>query len=210
RITTIEMHTGGEPLRVLISGLPPIEGLTVLEKRRYFSEHYDHIRKGTMWEPRGHADMYGTVITPSLDADFDVFFLHNEGYSTMCGHAIIALTKLVFETGIIRKEGDNPEITINVPAGKVYAQAVMENGKVCECSFRNVPSFLYLRDQEVEVPELGRVRFDVAYGGAFYVFVEAQSVDLTLTPDDYQRLIDYGRRIKHAVMSNFEIKHPFE
>src|SRR6476661_5861387 len=101
RITTIEMHTGGEPLRVFVSGLPPIEGTTVLEKRRYFREHFDHIRKGTMWEPRGHADMYGAVVTPSSDADFDVFFVHNEGYSTMCGHAIIALVKLAIETGLV-------------------------------------------------------------------------------------------------------------
>ena len=210
RITTIEMHTGGEPLRVLISGLPPIKGRTVLEKRRYFGEHYDHIRKGTMWEPRGHADMYGAVITPSLDADFDVFFLHNEGYSTMCGHAIIALTKLVIETGLIRKEGDNPRLTINVPAGKVYAQAVVERGKVREISFRNVDSFVYLRDEQVEVPGLGLIRFDIAYGGAFYALVEAGQLGLTVTPDRYYQLIDCGRRIKQAVMANFPIKHPFE
>jgi proline racemase len=210
RITTIDMHTGGEPLRVFTAGLPPIEGRTVLEKRRYFREHYDHIRTGTMWEPRGHADMYGAVITRSVDADFDVFFLHNEGYSTMCGHAIIALTKLVFETGIGRKESDNPQLTINVPAGKVYAQAVMEDGKVREVSFRNVPSFLYLRDEQVEVPGLGRVRFDVAYGGAFYAIVEAQPLGLSLTSDHYHQLIDYGRRIKQAVMARFSIKHPFE
>jgi len=210
RITAIDMHTGGEPLRVYTSGLPPIEGRTVLEKRRYFREHYDHLRTATMWEPRGHADMYGAVITSSLDADFDVFFLHNEGYSTMCGHAIIALTKLVFETGIIRKEGDHPQITINVPAGKIRAQAVIEDGKVREVSFLNVPSFLYLRDQQVEVSELGRVRFDVAYGGAFYAFVDAPSIGLTLTPDHYHQLIDYGRRIKRAVMANFTIEHPFE
>jgi trans-L-3-hydroxyproline dehydratase len=91
RITTIDMHTGGEPLRVVVDGLPPIEGRNVLEKRRFFREHYDHLRTGLMWEPRGHADMYGAVVTPSADADFDVFFIHNEGYSTMCGHAIIAL-----------------------------------------------------------------------------------------------------------------------
>ena len=90
RITTIDMHTGGEPLRVVVDGLPPIEGRNVLEKRRYFREHYDHLRTGLMWEPRGHADMYGAVITPAADAVFDVFFIHNEGYSTMCGHAIIA------------------------------------------------------------------------------------------------------------------------
>src|SRR5690242_10300588 len=84
KITTVDLHAGGEPLRVFVSGLPPIEGNTVLEKRRYFREHYVYIRTGMMWEPRGHADMYGAIITPSNDADFDVFFLHNEGYSTMC------------------------------------------------------------------------------------------------------------------------------
>src|SRR4030095_15879359 len=123
RITTVEMHTGGEPLRVLVSGLPPIEGKTVLEKRRYFREHYDQIRRATMWEPRGHADMYGAVVTPSIDADLDVFFLHNEGYSTMCGHAIIALTRLAIETGLVRKEDEEPQLTINVPAGLIRAKA---------------------------------------------------------------------------------------
>src|SRR5690349_22460833 len=126
RITTIDMHTGGEPLRVFTSGLPPIEGRTVLEKRRYFREHYDHIRTGLMWEPRGHADMYGAVITRSVDADLDVFFLHNEGYSTMCGHAIIALTKLVVETRLVEKH----ELAFNVPAGRILARASVTNGEV--------------------------------------------------------------------------------
>ena len=209
KITTIEMHTGGEPLRVYTSGLPEIKGETVLEKRRYFREHYDHIRRGTIWEPRGHADMYGAIITPSLDADFDVFFLHNEGYSTMCGHAI-ALTKLVIETGLVRKDVNEPQITFNVPAGKVCARALIENGHVREASFRNVPSFLYLSDQSVEVPGLGPVRFEVAYGGAFYAFVDAEPLGLSLTANDYSRLIDFGRRIKQAVASNYSIEHPFE
>src|SRR5438045_5298014 len=138
RITTIDMHTGGEPLRVFISGLPPIEGATVLEKRRYFREHFDHIRRGIIWEPRGHADSDGAIITPSADADLDVFFLHNEGYSTMCGHAIIALTKLVIETGLVRKDVNEPQVAFNVPAGKVHARARIENGQVREASFRNV------------------------------------------------------------------------
>src|SRR5512138_3733642 len=111
KIKTIDMHTGGEPLRVITSGLPPIEGQTVLEKRRYFREHYDHLRRGLIWEPRGHADMYGAVVTSSADADFDVFFLHNDGYSTMCGHAIIALTKLAVETNLVITH----ELSINVP-----------------------------------------------------------------------------------------------
>ena len=206
RITTIDMHTGGEPLRVIVEGLPRIEGQTVLEKRRYFREHYDHLRTGLMWEPRGHADMYGAVITPSDDADFDVFFSHNEGYSTMCGHAIIALTKLVVETQLINTN----EVTFNVPAGRIEATARISNGHVIESSFRNVPSFLYLRDEHVEVDGIGRVRFDVAYGGAFYAFVDAEELGLALVPEQANRLIDNGRRIKHAVMSQFQITHPFE
>ena len=205
RITTIDMHTGGEPVRVIVDGLPTIEGRNVLEKRRYFREHYDYLRTGLMWEPRGHADMYGAVITESADADFDVFFLHNEGYSTMCGHAIIALTKLVVETGLI----DKYEITFNVPAGRVLARASVMDGKVTEASFHNVPSFLYLREQHVDVPGIGLIRFDVAYGGAYYAFVSAAEVGLTLTPEHYNRIINYGRRIKHAVMSRFPIQHPF-
>jgi proline racemase len=206
RITTIDMHTGGEPLRVIVDGLPSIEGRNVLEKRRYFREHYDYLRTGLMWEPRGHADMYGAVITSSADADFDVFFLHNEGYSTMCGHAIIALTKLVVETRLINK----PEVAFNVPAGRIQARASIVDDKVVETSFFNVPSFLYLRDQNVEIAGLGRVSFDVAYGGAFYAFVSAEGVGLTLHPEHFNRIIDHGRRIKHAVMSHVPIKHPFE
>lgn len=210
KITTIEMHTGGEPLRVFTSGLPEIKGDTVLEKRRYFREHYDYIRTGTLWEPRGHADMYGAIVTSSTDADLDVFFLHNEGYSTMCGHAILALTKLVFETGIVRSDRDPPQVVFNVPAGRVHAQAVIENGSVRESSFRNVPSFLYLQNQQIEVPGVGTVRFDVAYGGAFYAFVEAAPLGLSLTANDYPRLIEYGRRIKNSVAQSFAITHPFE
>lgn len=206
RITTIDMHTGGEPLRVVIDGLPVIEGRTVLEKRRYFREHYDHLRTGLMWEPRGHADMYGAVIRPSVDADFDVFFLHNEGYSTMCGHAIIALTKLAVETLLV----DKNEITINVPAGRIYAKASVVDGQVVEASFRNVPSFVYLRKQRVDVPGIGSVGFDVAYGGAFYAFVSAEEVGLRPEPDQANKIIEYGRMIKHEVMSQFPITHPFE
>ena len=206
RVTTIDMHTGGEPLRVIVDGLPPIKGNTVLEKRRYFREHYDYLRRGLMWEPRGHADMYGAVITSSADADLDVFFLHNEGYSTMCGHAIIALTKLAVETNLVNKH----EMTFNVPAGRILARASIVDGRVAETSFRNVPSFLYLSDEQVDVDGLGRVRFDVAYGGAFYAFVSGEQLRLQLVPENLNRLLDYGRRIKRAVMSQFSITHPLE
>lgn len=212
KIKTIDLHTGGEPLRVYTDGLPEIKGSTILEKRRYFRDNYDYIRTGTMFEPRGHADMYGAIITEPTteDADFGTFFLHNEGYSTMCGHAIIALTKLVLDSGMIQKEGSEPELIINAPPGKIYAKAFRKNEIVQKVSFKNVPSFLYLQDQEIDVPEIGKIKFDVAFGGAFYAFCDADILGLKMDGSDYNRLIDYGRKIKYAVMDKFEIKHPFE
>ena len=102
-IKTVDMHTGGEPLRIPVEGLPAVEGGSILEKRRRFSDQFDYLREGLIYEPRGHADMYGAILSkPSKpEADFDVFFIHNDGYSTMCGHAIIALVKFVLETGLI-------------------------------------------------------------------------------------------------------------
>lgn len=212
-IKTIEAHTLGEPLRVIISGLPEIKGNTVLERRRYFREHYDNIRTALIFEPRGHADMYGAILTPpnTPDGDFGVFFIHNEGYSTMCGHAIIALTTVVLDTGMIKKKEKNPIIKIDAPAGRVYATAFRdENNKVKKVSFLNVPSYLYLRDKSVFVQGIGDVKFDVAFGGAFYAFVDAKKLNLPLNTENYNKIIDYGKRIKKAVMENFEIKHPFE
>ncbi len=212
KIKTVDMHTGGEPLRILIEGLPEIKGNTILEKRRYFKDHFDYIRTGTMFEPRGHADMYGAILTKPTtpDGDFGVFFLHNEGYSTMCGHAILAITKLVLESGMIQKEGESPVLKIDAPPGRIVSTAKIENGKVSNVSFLNVPSFLYLSDEEVEVDGIGKVKFDIAYGGAFYVFCDAEELGLILDRSNYNKLINYGKRIKSAVMRDFEIKHPFE
>ena len=212
KITTVEMHTGGEPLRIYTSGLPDIPGKNILEKRRYFRDHLDHIRRGTMFEPRGHADMYGAVVTEPLsdDSDFGAFFLHNEGYSSMCGHVIIALTKFVLETGIVEKEGEEPVLKIDAPPGRIIAKAYRKGKTVEKVSFLNVPSFVLLRDEVVEVPGLGKVGFDLAYGGAFYAFCEAEPLGLKLDESHYHRLKDAGRKIKHAVMNTFEVKHPFE
>ena len=205
-ISTVDMHTGGEPLRIVTDGLPELEGRTVLEKRRYFREHFDHLRSGLMFEPRGHADMYGAVLTRSADADFDVFFLHNEGYSTMCGHAIIALTRYAIEAGLV----DKTDVSFNVPAGRIEARAHCAGGQILHTSFRNVPSFVYRHDEELRIDGFGNVRFDVAYGGAFYALVDAPPLGLDLAGAHYARLIDAGRRIKRAVMEAMPIEHPFE
>ncbi len=211
-IKTTDMHTGGEPLRIITEGLAEIKGEGILQKRKYFADNFDHIRRSLMFEPRGHADMYGAVITPpqTEGADFGTFFMHNEGYSTMCGHAIIALTKYVLETGMIKKEGQEPELDIDAPPGRIRSKAYMKNGRVEKVSFLNVPSFLLIRDETLEIKGLGRVSFDVAYGGAFYAFCDAADLGLNLEAADYNRLIEYGKKIKEAVSDNFRIEHPFE
>ncbi len=211
-IESIEAHTGGEPLRIFTSGLPEIKGDTVLEKRRYFRENYDYIRTGTMWEPRGHADMYGAIVTApnNEDADVGLFFLHNEGYSTMCGHAIIAISKVLLDTGWLVKEGDYPELKIDVPAGRIVATAFREHGVVREVSFFNVPSFLYKQDLEIDIPGIGNLKYDIAFGGAFYVFCRAEDLKVDLKPDQHDQLIHLGRTIKNCVMEKEEIVHPFE
>ena len=212
RISTIDMHTGGEPLRILTDGYPPVQGETILEKRKYFRDYLDHIRKGVMWEPRGHADMYGAVLTEpcTKGADFGTFFLHNEGYSTMCGHAIIALTKFVLDTGLLDKGGTHPQLLIDAPPGQILSTASRENGVVTSVSFRNVPSFVLYSDQQIEVPGLGMVAYDVAFGGAFYAIVDADQLKLSLDPSGISKLIELGMQIKQSVMKKQKIDHPFE
>jgi trans-L-3-hydroxyproline dehydratase len=211
-ISTLDAHTAGEPLRVITGGLPEIPGKTILAKRRFFQENLDHLRTGLIWEPRGHADMYGAVLTEPVtaDGDFGVFFLHNQGYSTMCGHAIIAITTMVLDTGMIKKEGDSPVLRIDTPAGRVTATAHRQNRKVKEVSFLNVPSFVYKSDLEIDVPGIGRVRYDVAFGGAYYALCNASELGIGLEAKDYNQLIDWGKRIKHAVMETLEIEHPVD
>ena len=102
-IQTLDMHAAGEPLRIITDGIPELQGTTILERRRYMQEHYDHIRRALMWEPRGHYNMYGAILTPPVtpEADLGVLFMHNEGYSTMCGHGTIGLVTALLETGAL-------------------------------------------------------------------------------------------------------------
>jgi trans-L-3-hydroxyproline dehydratase len=212
RIQTIDAHTAGEPLRVILTGYPELAGTTILERRRDALEQHDALRTALMWEPRGHADMYGCLVVPpeSEDADFGVLFLHNEGYSTMCGHGIIAVTTVVLETGMVPPTGDETVVRIDTPAGLVTARGRMDNGRVASVAFTNVPSFVLQAEGEVQVPGLGTVKYDVAFGGAFYAFVDATKLGITLGPESFQLLIDKGMAIKRAVTAEGGIIHPFE
>src|SRR5439155_17590314 len=208
RVTTIDAHAAGEPLRVILSA-EPIPGRTIVEKRRYARERLDRLRTSLLFEPRGHADMYGAIPTEPVtpDGDLGVLFLHNEGWSTMCGHGIIALTTVVFETGL---QAWRDELRIDSPAGRIVARPKRAGDRVSSVAFENVPSFAYALDETVDVPGLGPVRYDLAFGGAFYVYVNAADVGLELTAERYRDLIEIGMRIKRAVMSSREARHPFE
>jgi len=212
RVTVVDSHTGGEPFRVVISGVPEPVDDTVLERRRYAETHLDHLRRILMWEPRGHTDMYGALLgSPANEgSDLAVLFMHNDGFSTMCGHGIIALTKVVLETGILPITGPETTIVIDTPAGQVTATATVLDDVVEKVRFRNVPSFVVELDARVEVPVIGTVGYDLAFGGAFYAFVEVAEVGLTCTPADATRLIKMGRAIKQAVAGSREIRHPVE
>ena len=212
RIRTIDSHAEGEPLRVILDGFPQPEGATVLERRRYARARLDHLRRSLMWEPRGHADMYGCLIMPPVtpEADLAVLFLHNEGFSTMCGHGIIAATTTLIEAGILPSTGGLTEVGIDTPAGFVRAVAACEEGRVTEVRFENVPSFALELDAAIRVPGFGRVAFDTAFGGAFYAYVDAGSIGLELTPDNADALIRAGRAIKEAVAARGGIDHPDE
>jgi len=212
RITTIDAHAEGEPLRIIVDGYPELPGKTILEKRQLARRKYDHLRRALMWEPRGHADMYGCILTPpvSEEADFGVLFTHNEGYSTMCGHGIIAVTKVVLQTGMLPMKSPITTIKIDTPAGLVTAHARVVDNEVRSVFFHNVPSFVVALDEKVQVPGIGEVSYDLAFGGAFYAYVQAEPLGLELQPENVRELSEKGMAIKRAVIASRKIVHPFE
>ena len=210
RIETLDAHTAGEPFRIVVGGFPEPRGDTILERRRHVQAHYDHLRRAIMLEPRGHADMYGCLITApaSTDGHLGVLFMHNEGWSTMCGHGIIGLVAAVAQTHAFPGGALPDPLLIDAPAGRIRARLVVEGDDAPSISFLNVPSFVAALDAAVDVPGFGAVRYDLAYGGAFYAFVEARSVGLTCGAAHAAALIDAGRRIKRAIADRVPIVHP--
>ncbi|CAN5753134.1 proline racemase family protein [soil metagenome] len=210
-LKVIDSHAGGEPFRVVTEGLPEIPGATVLDRRRFATEHLNHLRRGLMWEPRGHQDMYGGWIGEAVepDSDFSILFTHNEGFSTMCGHGIIAVTKVTLDTGMVSSSAPESTLRIDTPAGKVISVARHSaDGMVERVSFRNVASYVDGLDEFVDVSGIGEVKYDLAFGGAFYAYVDAPSLGVDWPPSESGRLIDLGRRIKKALVANRPIFHP--
>ena len=188
-VATTDYHTAGEPFRIVVAGTPPLPGATVRERREqaFASEEAEAVRRLLCHEPRGHADMYGCFVVPPDDdgADFGVLFWHKDGYSTACGHGTIALGAWAVESGRVA----GPEVTIDVPSGRVVAVVGPES-----VTFRNVPSHVIARD----VPA-GDVRVDLSYGGAVYASVAASELGLSVRRELVNDLIAAGRAVKAAL-----------
>jgi proline racemase len=201
-VSTVDYHAGGEPFRIVTGGVEPPRGRTILEQRRDALERLDHVRRLLVFEPRGHADMYGCFVTePEGDgADLGVVFFHNAGFSTACGHGTIALVTWALDEGVLeRSEGAN-RVVVDVPSGRLETWADVRGGRVRSVRFRNVPSFVWATG----LPAGGR-DVDVAYGGAFYASLEER-----VAPGELPRLIALGREVKAAIEADHEIVHPLE
>jgi len=211
-IQTIDAHTGGEPLRLMVSGMPPVPGSTILEKRAWLKANRDDLRQFLMNEPRGHADMYGAYLLPPItpNADFAVIFIHNEGYSDMCGHGIIALGKMLVEMGYVTPHSPTTRIGFDTPAGFIEAKVEWDGTRAGKVTFKNVPSFIYMRDLEVDTPSFGKIVGDIVFGGAFYYYINVEQAKLQITPEMVRSLIQLGAETKAAVKAKAHIQHPLE
>lgn len=209
-VDVLDMHTGGEPVRIIRAGLPPVSGATILEKRAYARARLDEWRRFLMFEPRGHYDMYGAwLVEPTLPgADLAVLFLHNEGYSTMCGHAVIALGRYAVDHGLVERVEPVTRVGIECPCGLVEASVEVRDGRAGAVSFVSVPAFALALDHRTEVPGYGTVTCDVAYGGAFYALVSASDIGLALGRQRVSDLVDAATAISAAVRDSIAIIHP--
>jgi len=219
-LKTIDAHAAGEPLRLIVDGFPSPRGQTMLAKREWVRTHADHLRRALMHEPRGHADMYGAILTEPVTpgSHAGVLFMHNEGYSTMCGHGIIAVTTMAIERGLVMPGGDGTTIVYDAPAGTIRARAKVwargageagRPGRVDSVSFLNVPSFVLHGGLTVKLASR-TIRVDVAFGGAFYAIIDSEAAGLPIDGAHLPELRRTGMEIKHAIESAMTIVHPLD
>ncbi len=212
-IETVDYHTGGEPFRIVVGGVPALEGATILERRRFALEHLDHVRRFLVHEPRGHADMYGCHVVPPTDAgaDLGVVFFHNEGYSTACGHGTIALVTWALESGRLPMTGPETRVTVDVPSGRLSCVARCDVGarRVTSVRFANVPSFVLATEATLPTSR-GPVTLDVAYGGAFYGSADVRQLGLAVDRPSLPALIELQRELRPALDAALEVVHPVE
>ena len=224
-LQAIDLHCGGEPLRLITAGFPPVPNLPILERRAWVREHADHVRRVAMYEPRGHRDMYGAILLPphGSDADLAILFMHNEGFSTMCGHGTLAVVTALVEEGLFPATEPETVIRLEAPAGLVTARASVRRTdgggfEVTGASFANVPAYLAARDLEIrpdglalagEAAARGALTVDIGFGGAYYGIVEAADLGLAVEPGNVEALTRAGAAITEALRRDHTPTHPF-
>lgn len=207
--TTIDTHTGGNPTRTVISGLPKLEGKTMSEKMLYMEEHYDWMRAFLMNEPRGHGVMSGALLTDPChpEADIGVIYIETGGYLPMCGHDTIGCCTALIEAGHIDVQEPYTYLNLDTPAGLIKVTVKVEEGKAKEVTFANAPSFL-LKSVEVDVDGIGKVDCDIAYGGNFYGIIDARKLAIPLVPENASSIINKAINIRKTINEQFEVVHP--
>lgn len=209
-IFVVDSHTMGEPTRVVVGGFPHLPGKTMAEKKEYLENHMDYIRKALMHEPRGHRDMFGSIITApaNQEADIGIIFMDGGGYLNMCVHGCIGTVTVAIETGMIKAVEPVTQVRLDTPAGLVEARAEVEDDIVKSVTIRNVPAFLYEADVKINVPDFGQITADVAFGGSFFVIVDAKQLGIRIEPSYADDLIRAGMAIKRAANEQIKVQHP--
>ena len=211
RLVTIDSHTAGEPTRLIINGIGPVQGKTMEEKYRYFIDNLDHVRLQLTREPRGHRDMMAALVTePTTDgADFGLIYMDARRYPYLCGHATIGAVTTLIETGILQPSNAT-ETTVNVdtPSGPMKTRAFIEDGKVESVAIQMVPSFVYRTDETLHVPDLGKISVDTVCVGGFFAMISADQIGLELIPKNGPKLIELGMTIIDMANQQLEVRHP--
>jgi trans-L-3-hydroxyproline dehydratase len=211
-LTYVDMHTAGEPVRIVTGGYPDLAGATVLAQRRDARERFDRLRTAMMLEPRGHAGMYGVIpVRPGQpDCAMAVLFTHNEGYSTMCGHATIAIGRYALDHGIVPKTEPVTRFNLEAPCGTLALRCAVSADEVTHVWFESVPAFVHSLDVSVEVPGVGPVITDIAYGGAFYAILPSSRLGLDFFATPVDELVEAAGRLTDAIRAGMMIRHPTE
>ncbi len=210
RITAVDAHACGEPGRVIVDGVPDVPGATMFDKMVQLREHGDDVRRLMLREPRGYPAANCNLLLPPTDPSADAGFVIMEQteYPPMSGTNTICVTTVLIETGIVEAIEPVTELVLETPAGLVHVTAQVEDGKVTLVTFRNVPAFAVHLGAVVDVPELGAVQVDVAWGGMFYVIADATQFGLDLVPDEGGRIVRIGEMIKAAARERLPVAHP--
>jgi proline racemase len=209
-ILAVDAHACGEPGRVIVGGVLDVPGDSLFEKKVYLEHHSDGLRTSMLQEPRGYPALCCNLIVPPVHPDADAGFIIMEQteYPAMSGSNTICVTTVLLETGMVRMQEPVTEITLESPAGLIAVKAEVSKGKVRNVTFENVPAFAVHLDEKVEVPELGEVNVDVAYGGMFYAIADAEQLGLDLVPENGREIARVGEMIKAATREQLPAVHP--